>query len=602
MIRSDDNQAIPHNDSLTPVRSRAVAMMIPSGDVIGPDGTAHGATNLDGYLHALRRTWLWCLLMGGVLAIVAAGLVWRLVPNQYTAVAELKAYTLPPRIMNSGSAPPQEKYETFISNIQQMLQSRATLTGALRSDKVKDHPLVKAEDDDEGWLSDRLRVSNPKNSEILLVSVTVPDQALAADLTNAVVDAYMLGVVNKEALAKRRNLDSLQSHLQKQTDLESKKRSDLEKLAATLGSTDGEALSLQQQIRLMQAQQVKTELAKTQVQWMRAEADLKVLAKREASFSDTAPADEVELMVSADPIGRWLLDDIAALNFGNQQGGLLANSANTDGSPAHATLGRGQLMIQDLSDRLQRIRDAMAVQWKTEQRKELRNAIVEKSAECQALKDLEENLRAEGAKYDEEFKNLGTQSYLIEMQNEGIKRLNVVMDNISRDMEFAKIELESGARIEQLYPAQKPITANRPGRTLLAVMAGMLVFVLPGIGMVLLDVRSQRVNSVHEVQDRLGLPVFGTVPMLPPRVTRGLDGPSKRGRRWQAVLSEAVSGIRANLLRLTDVRVVMVTSSVGGEGKTTVATQLAMSLARVGKRTLLVDFDLPRPAGGEQCV
>ena len=113
---------------------------------------------------------------------------------------------------------------------------------------------------------------------------------------------------------------------------------------------------------------------------------------------------------------------------------------------------------------------------------------------------------------------------------------------------------------------------------------------------VLLDVRSQRVNSVNEVQDRLGLPVFGSVPMLPSRVTRGLDGRLARGRRWQAVLSEAVSGIRANLLRLSDVRVVMVTSSVGGEGKTTVATQLAMSLARIGKRTAPVDFDLPRPA------
>jgi len=67
---------------------------------------------------------------------------------------------------------------------------------------------------------------------------------------------------------------------------------------------------------------------------------------------------------------------------------------------------------------------------------------------------------------------------------------------------------------------------------------------------------------VGEVEHRLGLPVFGSVPMLPTRATRHLDGSSRRGRRWQAVLSEAVSGIRANLLRLNDVRVVMVTSSV----------------------------------------
>ena len=94
----------------------------------------------------------------------------------------------------------------------------------------------------------------------------------------------------------------------------------------------------------------------------------------------------------------------------------------------------------------------------------------------------------------------------------------------------------------------------------------------------------------------MGCPCSAAVPILPSRATRRLGSSSGKGKRWQALLSEAVGGIRANLLRLTDVRVVMVTSSVGGEGKTTVATQLAMSLARVGKRTLLVDFDLPRPA------
>ncbi len=43
----------------------------------------------------------------------------------------------------------------------------------------------------------------------------------------------------------------------------------------------------------------------------------------------------------------------------------------------------------------------------------------------------------------------------------------------------------------------------------------------------------------------------------------------------------------------------MVSSATGGEGKTTLATQLALSLARTGRRTVLVDFDLRRPSFDE---
>ncbi len=130
----------------------------------------------------------------------------------------------------------------------------------------------------------------------------------------------------------------------------------------------------------------------------------------------------------------------------------------------------------------------------------------------------------------------------------------------------------------------------------MAAASGLLAFMLPCVGLLFWDVRSQRVNTADEVSERLGLPLMGSVPILPSRVSRRLGGQSERGRWWQAVLSESVAGIRANLLRVDDVRVVMVTSAVGGEGKTTVATQLAMSLARAGKRTALVDFDLPRPS------
>jgi Mrp family chromosome partitioning ATPase len=48
-----------------------------------------------------------------------------------------------------------------------------------------------------------------------------------------------------------------------------------------------------------------------------------------------------------------------------------------------------------------------------------------------------------------------------------------------------------------------------------------------------------------------------------------------------------------------DARLVMVTSAVEGEGKSTVAANLAVSLARAGRRVLLVDLDLRRPAVGD---
>jgi succinoglycan biosynthesis transport protein ExoP len=118
-------------------------------------------------------------------------------------------------------------------------------------------------------------------------------------------------------------------------------------------------------------------------------------------------------------------------------------------------------------------------------------------------------------------------------------------------------------------------------------------------GVAYIEFQSRRLNSATEVKEGLGLPVVGELPTLSGRTWRKIRSGSPAGVALEALLSESVDSIRTRLLHASGIespRVIMVTSADPREGKTTVAIQLATSLARSGRRTLLIDGDVRNPA------
>ena len=131
---------------------------------------------------------------------------------------------------------------------------------------------------------------------------------------------------------------------------------------------------------------------------------------------------------------------------------------------------------------------------------------------------------------------------------------------------------------------------------------GLLVGAAIGAGLVILRAITLRtVRSESELRSLVNVPYLGTLPECKKKKRRtgsrtdiNILYDSNRGE-----YVDAMRVIRTRLERsLGDKKVLMITSSVAGEGKSTVAANLAISMAQKGKRVILIDCDLRNPSVG----
>lgn len=140
-----------------------------------------------------------------------------------------------------------------------------------------------------------------------------------------------------------------------------------------------------------------------------------------------------------------------------------------------------------------------------------------------------------------------------------------------------------------------PKIPTKPKKSLIVIIAGLLaLFVACGITL-LLEMLSNTFKSIEDVESNLDLPVLGILPLIK------VDSGHNLHRAFQLdedkSFSESIRTLRTSLV-LSGLdkphNVIVVTSSVPGEGKSTVASNLALSLGHL-KSVLLIDGDLRRP-------
>jgi polysaccharide biosynthesis transport protein len=160
---------------------------------------------------------------------------------------------------------------------------------------------------------------------------------------------------------------------------------------------------------------------------------------------------------------------------------------------------------------------------------------------------------------------------------------------------------ERDARI--ISPATRPNVPSFPKKPLVLSLALVVGFLIGIGGSVALDMLNAGFNTPRQVEEKLGVPVLASVPLLREGVRRfigkSVDPATYTFEKPLSRYAETVRAVRMGV-QMADVdrpaKVVMVTSSIPQEGKSTLSMSLAFSALKAGQRVVLIDCDLRHPS------
>lgn len=287
------------------------------------------------------------------------------------------------------------------------------------------------------------------------------------------------------------------------------------------------------------------------------------------------------ILESIDPLAKYLEgSSYSKLKFDLKQ-------KESDRDRLNETLKPGHPYMARLLNEIVRLQDNIRYELEEIESKRvarIRSLKIDEEALKPVLDDLQKKLfdarqvQTEFSKLQEEESN----------NKQVLERLNRQL----QELELAPTDESQFNVLEEGIGSPKPVEPNRVKMVLTGFFAGLVI----GLGLIYsLDRLDDRLELAEEIEAALQEPVLGQLPKVPkqegPVLVTKLDEHN--------MFSEALRGVRsAVLLGFGSERkkVLLVSSAVPSDGKTTFTTNFAITLAIAGHRVLLVDADLRRGA------
>jgi capsular exopolysaccharide synthesis family protein len=240
---------------------------------------------------------------------------------------------------------------------------------------------------------------------------------------------------------------------------------------------------------------------------------------------------------------------------------------------------------------------------------EISERLVELNVEKAQLDTKKDVLNKFYSELNSEFQNLPENIIQLSRLQRDVKindQLFMLVSNQYAEMSlWEKTQFGMGRPLDYARPPKAPVS---PKKKLIVLIGLVLGGVLSSATVIVLELFNDKVNSTEDLKE-LNLPVLGTIPDF--SIMDGLDPSGRQFMDEKSVsnqlitfldhispLSEAYRRLRINVVYANpdkQYKVIMVTSANKGEGKSTVAANLAVTFSEAEKSVLIIDLDLRRP-------